>query len=79
MKKTKVSIPATIQETREEARLMLHTQLAEGKFGKEKFRLIQSLSNTIIRMEYRDRCLDIRTEDLGKAMLDAIAKAEKGA
>ncbi len=72
MKKAKITVKATLQETREEQGLMLHTELAKGHYGDDEFRLIQSLHGGAIRMEYKKLCLDLRLDDLGKAMLDAI-------
>lgn len=72
MKKVQITIEATLLETREEQGLMLHTQLASGDYGDGKFRMIMPLSNTTTRMEYKDLCLDITTQDLGLAMLKAM-------
>lgn len=72
MKKVQITIEATLLETREEQGLMLHTQLASGNYGDGQFRLIMPMSNTKTRMEYKDLCLDITTQDLGLAMLKAM-------
>lgn len=78
MKKAKITVKATLKETREEQGLMLHTELAKGHYGKDEFRLIQSVSGRTIRMEYKKLCLDLRLDDLSKAMLNTIEQAEKG-
>ena len=76
MKTVQITIEATLLETREEQELMLHSQLASGEYGGDKFRLIQPLSNIKTRMEYKDLCLDITTNDLGLAMLKAMSPPE---
>lgn len=72
MKKMQITIEATLLETVEEQGLMLHTQIASGDYDGKKFRLIMPVSSTKTRMEYNNLCLDITTEDLGRAMLSAM-------
>lgn len=72
MKKVQITVEAVLLETREEQGHMLHSQLASGEYDGNEFRLIMPVSNTKTRMEYKDLCLDITTQDLGLAMIEAI-------
>ena len=79
MKKASITVKTTLMETREEQGLILRTELAKGNYGKDEFHFMQSMSGAVFRMEFMGLCLDLTTEDLGKAMLDTILdKAEKG-
>lgn len=76
MKKAKITVKTTLEETRKEQGLMLRIELAKGHYGKDEFHLMLSINGGIIRMEYKKLCLDLRIDDLGKAMLDAIKQLE---
>lgn len=75
MRKVNMTVKTTLKETREEQGLMLHVELAKGNYGEDEFRLIQAANGAMFRMEFKGVCLDLCTEDLGKAMLDAIEAA----
>lgn len=52
--------------------LLLHTQLASGVFGKEKYRFIQDVGNKAFVLEYKGEKYEVMTFDFVKGLLDAI-------
>jgi hypothetical protein len=57
--------------------LMLHSELASGKYGEEHFRLIMSANGTCLRAEYCDYHVDVLVEDITFTMLNLILTKTK--
>lgn len=57
--------------------LLLHTELAKGSLGKDKYRFIQAVGNQCFVLEYKGNKYRVTTFDFIKGLLDAIDKKEK--